>query len=171
MKKWLPKCAVKVLLLWLADLVMMMLLILISNVLHMAAPGFFENEAALPYIGATFSAVGLAGFLFYGAKIVRYQRKTLEAFSNAAFAGIETALLSFMLLPLAVVGSLTGTELFIGISGNLFAPFLVLSELGLPVFVSVLFCLALYFVTVLLAARRVRKIPLPTPETPPEDEG
>lgn len=170
MKNWLPKCTVKVLLLWLADLLMMMLLILASNVLHIAAPGIFENEAALPYIGAGLSAVGLVGFLCYGAKIVRYQRKTLESFSDAAFAGIETALLAFMLLPLAIVGSLTGVRLFVGISGNIFAPFLTLSELGLSVFVSVLFSLALYFVTVFLAARRVRKISLPAPETPPEDE-
>ena len=168
MKNWLPKCAVKVLLLWLADLMMMMLLILLSSVLHVAAAGLFDNEAALPFIGAAFSAIGLVGFFVIASKTVRHQRKTLESFTDAAFAGIETALLAFMLLPLAVVGSLTGVRLFIGISGHIFAPFLVLSELGLPVFVSVLFCLAAYFAVVFLAAGRVRKIPLPPKDEPDE---
>lgn len=169
MKNWLPKCAIKVLLLWLADLLMMMLTIALSNVLHIAAAGLFENEAALPFIGAAFSAVGLAGFLFYGFRIVRYQRKTLESFTDVQFAGVETALLAFMLLPLAVVGTLTGVRLFVGFSGNLYAPFLALSELGLPVFVSVLFSLAVYFTVVFFAARATRRLPLKTEDMPPEE--
>ena len=164
MKKLLPKLAVKLVLFWIVVILMMLLTILISNVLHITAGGIFENEAALPYIGAAISAVGLIGFLIMDARIVRYQRKLLEDVSPVTFAGIDTALLAFMLMPLAIVGTATGTKLFIGISGNIFAPFLALSELGLPVCMSVLFCLLLFFAVDLLAARKVKKMPLPTPE-------
>ena len=121
------------------------LMIILSNILHVTAPGIFENQDAIPLISSLLSLAGFIVILLYSIRVV-FKTSTGEL-KHYAYAFRETIVPLVYLTPLTIAAFFVKVELFSGILGYVYAPFLSLLVIGWNPLLSLLVYLAVYYVS------------------------
>ncbi|MBQ3791666.1 MAG: hypothetical protein II797_01025 [Clostridia bacterium] len=105
--------------------IVILLCIVLSNLLHVAASDLFENEGSALSVGTVLSLVAFLAILYYAVKMITVQKKILRQSTVFQFALWEIAPVAVYLLICLIVSYTAGPpQIFIGASGYLFCPYL-----------------------------------------------
>lgn len=159
-KKYLRFAAVKLILIAFAELAAMMTAFFLSKtVTETTDPAF---ASALGFI----STIVFFAFTYsFESKIRVPREKTLDAKYFASFALRESSVYAIFLVPLTSLAYAFSVDTASGkFVSSIFRPHLLLSEFGVPAYVSAIVMFAVYFAVAYIAHLRASKKPAP-PET------